>query len=158
MFVKNGISPVTRRVLPLVLMIVVCQGWGCTLKLISDYDDVTDKSVTELQKKVETFLVRMEAAAGTSEGEVGSNKAFYDETKIALSSLRLRAEAIPNNKLTAEQISGLQDNIEVLRKLHESAGHGGLTKILVEAPRTAFNTQFKAILTLELAKKRGKSE
>ena len=128
---------------------------GCSITLISNYDEVTDKSATELQKKVEHFLLTMQAAHGTSAGEYANNKAFYDESTVALSAMRLRAGAIPHNERTVEQIGEIEKNIDRLRQLHEQRGPAGLTKTLVDPIRTLINTQFKAILTLEIAKKRG---
>ncbi len=136
--------------LPFALMIA-----ACTVKLISDYDEALDRAASDLQIKVEAFLVKMQASAGTPDGEYAKNSTFYDEVKVALSAMRLRAEATPKNELTVEQIGLLEKNLENLRQLHESAGPAGLSKTVVATTRTLLNTQFKAILTLELAKKRG---
>ncbi len=137
----------------LLFILIVC---GCSIKLISDYDEVIDKSVTELQKKVETFLLKMEAASGTSEGEYINNKSFYNEAKVEMTAIRLRAEAISENKITVQHITEIEKNIESLRLLHEMRGQRGLTKDLTDPIRVIINTQFKAILTLEFAKRRGK--
>lgn len=107
-----------------------------------------------LQQDVETFLVKMEDAAGTTAGGYAYNKAFYRQTQVALSSMRVGTEAIPKNELTVEQINEIEKNIEHLRLLHEKRGNAGLTKTLVDPIRTAINTDFTMILTLELAKKR----
>lgn len=129
---------------------------GCSVKLISDYDEITDKSVTELQKKVETFLIKMEGSAGSSEGEYINSRSFYNEARVEISAMRLRAEAIPENKITVQHINEIEKNIENLRLLHEKRGQKGLTKDLTEPVRAIINIQFKAMLTLEFAKKRGK--
>ncbi len=50
----------------------------------------------------------------------------------------------------------IEKNIENLRLLHEKRGQKGLTKDLTEPVRAIINIQFKAMLTLEFAKKRGK--
>ncbi|MFQ5656342.1 MAG: hypothetical protein ACE5G5_02280 [Candidatus Methylomirabilales bacterium] len=139
----------------LVMAILTVAIGGCQVRLISDYDAVIDRSATELQKKVETFLVKMEGAAGTSAGEYANNKAFYDETVVALSAMRVRAAAMPKNELTVESIDLIKENIENLRKLHKRRGERGLSKTVIDPVRTAMNTQFTAILKLELAKKRG---
>lgn len=128
---------------------------GCTVKFISDYDEVTDKSATALHKKVETFLIKMEHTAGTSAGEYVNNKDFYDETQVALRAMRIRAKAIPKNQLTVEHIDLLEKNVDELRNLHERRGRRGLPKTLVDPIRTAIGAQFTAIIKLELAKKRG---
>ncbi|MBI5179940.1 MAG: hypothetical protein HZA05_00895 [Nitrospirae bacterium] len=129
---------------------------GCSVKLISDYDEVIDKSVTELQKKVEAFLIKMEGSAGSSEGEYINNRSFYNEANVEMSAIRLRAEAIPENKITVQHINEIEKNFENLRLLHEKRGQKGLTKDLTDPIKVILNIQFKAILTLEFAKKRGK--
>ncbi|MFQ5847954.1 MAG: hypothetical protein ACE5IQ_09860 [Candidatus Methylomirabilales bacterium] len=128
---------------------------GCSVKFISDYDEVTDKSATALHKNVERFLLKMEATAGSSAGTYRKNKTFYDEAKVALSSMRMRAKAIPNNRLTVQHIELLEKNIDALRTLHEKRGPKGLAKPLVDPVRDALDAQFTAIIKLELAKKRG---
>lgn len=137
---------------PLFFIIVV----GCSVRLISDYDEVIDKSVTELQKKTEGFLIKMENAAGTSEGEYINNRSFYNESKVEITAIRLRAEAIPENKITVQHIAEIEKNFENLRLLHEKRGQKGLAKDLTEPIRAIINIQFKAMLALEFAKKRGK--
>ena len=152
----NRRDPRLRFLFPFMVVIILPLALvGCSVKFISDYDEVTDRSVIELQKRVETFLVKMEGVAGTSAGEYANNRAFYDETKVALSGMRVRAAAIPKNELTMQAVALIEENIENLRQLHERRGEKGLSKLLVEPIRTALNTQFTAIMKLELAKKRG---
>jgi hypothetical protein len=146
------LSPFFGFVMVAILTVVMS---ACSVRFISDYDETTDRSVTELQRKVETFLVKMENTAGTSEGEYVNNKAFYDDVKVALSAMRVRAAAMPKNELTVQSIDLIEENIENLRQLHERRGEKGLSKALVEPIRTAINAQFTAILKLEFAKKRG---
>ena len=38
---------------------------GCTVKLVSSYDEATDRAVTRLQRKVETFLVDLGSEQGS---------------------------------------------------------------------------------------------
>jgi hypothetical protein len=131
---------------------------GCTVKLIADYDEIIDKTATDLQGKIETFLTRMERTAGTSEGEYDNNTAFYDEIKGVLSSMKVRARAIPKNELTVQHIELIEENIENLRKLHEKQKEKGLTKTYIDPARTALNTQFTALITLQNALKRGEEK
>ncbi len=152
---------VTRRHVRFVvslLSILALAQLGCSIKLISDYDEATDKSATALHKKVDKFLIKMEREAGTPEGTYAKNTEFYDEIKIDLSSMRVRAKAIPKNQLTIEHIDLIEENIEKLRELHEKRGEKGLAKALVDPIRAAMDAQFTAIIRLELAKKRGDSE
>ncbi len=136
-------------ILPVVLAFATT---GCSIKLISDYDEATDKAVTQLQRKVDGFLVDMQRKAGTPEAEYAKHAQFYDEARVDIDAIRVRAQAIPKNDITVEQIKIVQDSFDKLEQLHK-LGFSSPEEI---APlRSAFDTSFTAILKLELAKKRG---
>lgn len=126
---------------------------GCTVKLIGDYDEATDKGATALHRKVETFLTKLERTAGTpagAHGALGMN--FYPEAMVDTRALMIRARAIPQNEITVEMLDLVAKNLGLLEELHK-AGIGAPEQV---APlRAAFDAQFTAILRLELAKKRG---
>ena len=90
--------------------------------------------------------------AGLPECAYDNHKKFYQDSKVTISAIEVRAKAIPKNTITIEQIGLLKDSLDKLEKLHKlgcfSAGQ-------VENLRNSFNTSFTAILKLELAKKRG---
>ena len=144
-----------RFLLPLTLILLITLISGCSIKLISDYDQLIDQYATELQSEIETFLIKMERLAGTVEGSYGESTGFYDQIQGTLTTLLLRAETVAGDQTVAEQIVLLQKNLENLRQLHEGQGEKGLTKELTGPMRVAFNTQFKAIVKLQNALKRG---
>lgn len=125
---------------------------GCYIKLISNYDETTDKTVTALQKKTEAHLVALETVEGLPECKYEKHKQFYDEAKVDVSAISVRAAAIPKNEITTEQTVLLSSSLESLEKLHKIAC---LTKDQIKPLRTSFNSSFTAILKLELAKRRG---
>jgi len=125
---------------------------GCTIKLISSYDEKTDIAVTDLHKKVETFFLTLESQEGLPECTFENHTEFYKDAKISVSAIEVRARAIPDNDITVKQIVLLKENIEMLEQLHKL---GCLTKEQIEPLRINFNSGFTAILKLELAKKRG---
>jgi hypothetical protein len=125
---------------------------GCSIKLISSYDETTDKTVTALQKKTEAHLVALEAVEGLPECKYEKHKQFYDEAKVEVSAIAVRAAAIPKNEITTDQANLLSGSLESLEKLHKIAC---LTKDQIKPLRTQFNSSFTAILKLELAKRRG---
>jgi hypothetical protein len=125
---------------------------GCTVKLISSYDEKTDIAVTDLQKKVETFFLTLESQEGLPECTYKHHAEFYREAKVSVSAIDVRVRAIPDNEFTIQQIELLKENIEMLEQLHKL---GCLTKEQIEPLRINFNSGFTAILKLELAKKRG---
>ncbi len=136
---------------------------GCQVQFISDYDEQTDHAATALQQKIEDFLLRMQAASESDLPEARAlrpfeaNQDFYREVEVDLSSMRLRAEAIPQNNLTIEQIGLLEQSMQSMRQLHIEAGDRGLRRVVVIPLRTGINTQLGAIIKLELAKKRGEA-
>ncbi|HSW14640.1 MAG TPA: hypothetical protein VLI06_17480 [Solimonas sp.] len=144
------------RVLSALLALCVLSGCA-SVKFIADYDEQIDTGTTALQKDFETFLVKLESSAKSDDGKVegyGSNKPFYSAAKVSISGLRLRADAVERNSLTVRMFDKLRKNLDRMEKMHSSTE--GLTpREIRESLRGAFNAQFTAILTLELAKKRG---
>lgn len=136
------------------LMITALSGCS-TIKLVGDYDEQIDKGVTQLQKDVEIFLVKLEASAKKPADKVESydkSKKFYENAKVALSGLRVRADAMERNSITVRMLDRLSDSITRLEGMHRD----GLAKAEIDQSiRGALNSQFTAILTFELAKKRG---
>ena len=141
---------------------------ACTVQLISPYDEQTDKSVTALQRKVETFFVKLEGLQVSPECRYNNNKTFYEESKVDISAIQVRAVAIPKNDVTSEQIQLLSKSLDALEKIHsgklatkgdaKTKGNGCMDPAELAADRQAFNSSFTAILKLEIAKKRGESK
>ena len=139
---------------PLLLCLAVAVLAGCaTIKLVGDYDEQIDKGVTALQKDLEAFLVKLESVPGAKVDGYEKNKAFYGEAKVAISSLRVRADATERNSLTVQMLDRLQNNVSRFESDHSSKE--GIDKRELPIYRGGFNSQFTAILTFELAKKRG---
>jgi hypothetical protein len=140
------------RLVSIIIVFYIFVVTGCTVKLISSYDEKTDEAVTDLHKKVETFFLSIESQEGLPECTYENHTAFYQEVKVSVSAIELRARAIPDNDITIEQVVLLKENIELLEQLHKL---GCLSKEQVKPLRINFNSGFTAILKLELAKKRG---
>ena len=137
------------------LLIAFAVGGCSTIKLVGDYDEQIDKGATQFQKDVETFLVKLEATAEKPADKVESydkNKKFYEDSKVALSGLRVRADSMERNSITVKMLDRLSSSISRLEGMHRE----GLAKAEIDQSiRGALNSQFTAILTFELAKKRG---
>ncbi len=147
-------AAVRMYLVPIMVSLLVLVMTGCaSIKLIADYDEQTDVAVTQFQRKMETFLFALERNMGENEASYGSNAKFYDEVRVDLSAIRVRAAAIPQNDISMQQLSLLADNINNLEKLHKL----GLGVNDIPPVRNAFNVVCTAILKLEIAKKRGKS-
>lgn len=125
---------------------------GCSaVKLAGDYDEQTDRGVTALQRSTESFLVKLESVEGDMVEPYAQNKSFYGQTKVTISSLRIRADAMERNSLTVRMLDRLQRNFDAFAADHKE----GINKQELPLYRGGFNSQFTAILTFELAKKRG---
>jgi len=127
---------------------------GCaSVKLIAEYDEQTDVAVTQIQRKVEQFLVFQERNIGKDEASYARNTEFYDEVRVDLSAMRVRAAAIPDNDITIQLLALLSENVGNLEKIHKL----GISANDIPPIRTALNASCTSILKLELAKRRGKS-
>ncbi|SEH88270.1 hypothetical protein SAMN05660691_01931 [Rheinheimera pacifica] len=125
---------------------------GCTVKLISSYDEKTDNAVTALQKDVTLFFITVQSQAGLPECNYSNHIGFYQQAKVDLSAIAVRSKAIAANEITVEQVELLQDSLTALEQLHQL---GCFTPSQVDNLRTSFDSSITAILKLELAKKRG---
>lgn len=129
---------------------------GCsTFKLVGEYDPQIDQGTTALQREFETFLVMLEASAAEPGDRVVAYtelRPFYAESRVGISGLRLRADAIERNSLTVQAFDKLAVNLARFEEMHRE----GITRAEIERLiRPGFNAQFTAILTFELAKRRG---
>ncbi len=141
-----------RRLLAICLCIIILglTVSGCSIRLIADYDQKIDDGVTALQKKTEAFLIKLERTCQKPEGEYSNHTSFYDEAKVELSALRVRADAIALNELTSVELKDLKDSFEKMEEQHKL----GFTPIVVAETRKILNSHFTAILKLEVGKKR----
>jgi hypothetical protein len=122
------------------------------VELISRYDELTDKTVNEMQQKTSSFLEKMKDEIGTDGANYKNHKTFYLETKVCLNTLLIRANAVEKNDITIQHITLLRQNIDALESLHKI----GFTSLdqLIPIDR-AFNRSYTAIIKLQLAKKQG---
>ena len=129
---------------------------GCTVTLVSRYDEQTDVNITALQKKFEAYFLKIEGAA-FPDCSFPANRDFYDDVSVQLSSTRVRANAIPNNDITLAQLDALSQAISALEKAQKmrDSKSSCLPPEIIKTDRTLFNSIFTAILKFELAKKRG---
>lgn len=136
----------------LVALLALLLGAGCQITLISSYDEQIDHSATELQKRLDGFLTSLARNAGTPAAAYDANATFYDDYAVELRALRVRAASQPQNTITMKQVDLMLDSLENLRTLHQA---GAVTPDAITTIRDLFAQSWEAILTLELAKKRG---
>lgn len=138
------------------ISLVVLLLTGCTsVRLISDYDEITDKKVTEIQEKFAQHFVKLERVIGTKDAEFDNFIQFYDEAKSQLSTLRVRANAIDKNDIVIKQLDFLDKNISDLESLHKI----GFKKTSEIIPlKKAFDLSFTAIIKFQMSLKRGEKK
>lgn len=143
------VSPARLTMLSLfILLLSACSG----IRLISEYDDITDKKVTELQDKFAKHFVTLERIIGTPEAAYENFIPFYDDVKSEMRTLTIRANAIDKNDIVIKQLKFLDQNIADLEALHKL----GFSKTSEIIPiRNAFESAFTSIIKLQMALKRG---
>lgn len=140
--------------LSMFISILVFSVSACSrVEFISHYDEATDIAVTALQRKTETHFVMLDSIQESPECKYVSNKQFYNEAKVDVSAIIVRASAIPKNNKTIKQTELLSRSLDNLSKLHKISC---LSKSQIDVLRTQFNVIFTAILKLEFAKRRGR--
>jgi hypothetical protein len=129
------------------------------MQMVSKYDDQTDANVTVLQKKLDTFFVNLKNES-YPDCSYSKNKSFYDDVKVQLSGIQVRANAIPNNNITIQELDALSKGISGLEKNQKLKDNDNacLNPAIIDADQTMFNSMFTAILKLEIAKKRGEAK
>jgi hypothetical protein len=124
-----------------------------SIHLISEYDEVTDKSITALQEKVSSFFVELSENLGIEKANYTHYQSFYREVKIKLTTLQIRADAMEKNEIVQQQLRVLKQLMTELETMHKT---GFPNQAALDLSEQACNRAFTAILKLQLALKRGK--
>ncbi len=155
------------------LMALIAMSACQSVRLISDYDEYTDKAVSELQNNVEKHLTKMEKLAVGFDGnpvhpdcDYSKNQEFYVDSLASARTLKTRNEIRPKNDITVQQLERLLSNLNLLETLHQgSPGEGEhpnpdhcLSFANTTLSRASMDQMFSAILKLEDAKKRGETK
>jgi len=148
-----------HRLLPalaLVALAVLAAG-GCTVRLISDYDETIDRSASQLQKEMDAFLTDMEN--GRDESVMyGVNRGFYPYYATEVRAVLVRAQAHPKNEQSVAQYELMLDSLQELETAHRgeegAEDEGTLPVEAIPVFRDLFNQAWSAIIRLEVAKKR----
>lgn len=135
------------------LVMLILSLFSCTsIRLISAYDEITDKAVTVFQEKVSRFFVKLDRNIGTDKAAYPQNQSFYDDARVDLNTLQIRTNAIDNNKLVQDQVTSLTQMINDLEKLHRL---GFSSREELVPIQNAFNSAFTALTKLQMGLKRG---
>jgi hypothetical protein len=139
----------------LLLIVLIAAMQGCSsIRLISDYDETTDKLTTEIQQKISEVFVKIERNIGTTKAEYSNFTDQYDDIRVLVNTLEVRANSIDKNKIVQDQVKEIISMLDNLEKLHKLKFNDvrELTSL-----KDGFNRAFSAIIKLQTGLKRGKS-
>ena len=138
-----------------------------TLRLISDYDESTDKALTALQKSADDFVTKLIATAPSDANAFDKHTKFYEDTDQQLRQLEFRVSSITKNSQTMNLVSNVRAAVlgegkctaegTSLRDLHciPESREMGPSKVSLQISQKNVNQTIGAALALELAKKQG---
>lgn len=125
---------------------------GCRVKLAGDYDQVVDKTVTELQQSTSSFFSKIKSSTD-SERAYANNKQFYADSKAVVSVLIQRSKIIEKEvekkPLTKnfESLMELYNDLEMEHKNNPSKIYFvGVEGSSSEGAKGAFDQAFRAIV------------
>lgn len=125
-------------VMALVALLAAC------ISLVGRYDEITDRAVTDLQKRTASFLVKLRSSSGAG-AAYEANRKFYEDAQGEVSALILRAEIIEqglNYAPLTKNFGALQKQYETLAELHKTAPPPQAFR----SAEAAFEQSFRAIL------------
>jgi hypothetical protein len=156
------VSPAPRslRFVGAIVALVVACTLGlasCTVRLISDYDEVTVQKTNELQERCESLFVSLQEAAAT--GDIAddlypAHAQQYEDIEVALRILESRAAVVKKGEITEQQVELLRKSIKEMQDAHRLRSNNvadpkGLSEIAVQAARDTLAQQFHSILVLQ---------
>jgi hypothetical protein len=104
------------------------------IELVSKYDNQTDESASAMQKEISAFLVKLDTATTPAEASFVANQEFYRKQAVNINAMQLRAQNIPKNSITIEQLQLVEENLALLAFLHKNCVTNGA---LSDAQKTA---------------------
>lgn len=123
------------------------------VRMMANYDALIDSGATQIQKKIDTFLIAQERTRGTPEASYANSLSWYESLGVDMDLLRDRARLQNKNEDTVVMIDKLEQNLELLKRIHQHYPEG-IPQSEIPTLRTGFDVPCQAIIKLELAKKR----
>jgi hypothetical protein len=145
-----------RRSNPILVVLASLSLTAC-VTLMAPYDDKIDEMATSLQRKVSTEIETLSGAEKPA-CLYPNHAAFYDEARVDVSALALRANAHEMNRQTIAQIEDLRGALDSWEGLHKlaTARERCMQPAEFSPLQRGFDQITGAIVKLEIAKKRGK--
>ncbi|MFZ9262246.1 MAG: hypothetical protein ACO3AW_02560 [Chitinophagaceae bacterium] len=120
------------------------------IKLIQDYDAVSNNKINLLHDKTTKFFVKIQRTVGLPENKYEKHIDFYDDVKSDVHVLQTRTKAIDKSNITHKQLTSLLTQINTLEKLHQLGFKSNKEIIIIQS---AIDESFTAILKLQIALK-----
>ena len=120
------------------------------IKLIQDYDAVSNNKINLLHDKTTKFFVKIQRTVGLPENKYEKHIDFYDDVKSDVHVLQTRTKAIDKSNITQKQLTLLLTQINTLEKLHQLGFKSNKEIIIIQS---AIDESFTAILKLQIALK-----
>lgn len=120
------------------------------IKLIQDYDAVSNNKINLLHDKTTKFFVKIQRTVGLPENKYEKHIDFYDDVKSDIHILETRTKAIEKSQIVQKQINALDIQIQSLEQLHKK---GFTSKEEIELIQSAFDQTIASMLKLQVALK-----
>jgi hypothetical protein len=139
--------PIRKPFIMLCLMLAALT--GCRVNMIGPYDAVTDQSIQKIQTDVFTVFARLERNISDqlpADNDYKQFKPAYEHLAGELETLKFRCGHLPKYQVVLEQVVLLAGSVKTLEALHKT---GISNTTLLQPVKSAFDEQFKYILTLQ---------
>ena len=130
---------------------ISCSG----IRLIQDYDSISDNRINSLQEKTAKFFIKIDRQFGKPDLNYDNFISFYDDSKADINVLLVRNRALYKTSITQQQLESLLIQFNSLELLHKK---GLNSKEEINIIKSAIENSFTAILQFQLSlKKRSNS-
>jgi hypothetical protein len=144
--------PFRSRIGRLLFVVATILLQQCTsVRLIQEYDEITDTKVTEMQEDVAAFFVKMDRAIGTPDTAYEKSIPFYDAVKTQLDVLTVRAKATPKSDVMQNALASLSSTFDKLEQYHRTQGFSNKEELV--PLKSAFDNSFAALIQFNTALK-----
>ena len=134
------------RLIFLSFLFFSCSG----IRLIQEYDSISDNKINSLQEKTSRFFVKAERQIDQSQFTYDSYINFYDDVKTDINVLLVRSRAIQKTDIIQKQLNSLLIQINTLEELHKKKIK---TKEELDPIKNAIESSYTAIIQFQLALK-----
>ena len=120
------------------------------VRLIQEYDSVSDNKINALQERTSKFFVKADRQFGLPEFSYQKQVDFYDDIQTDINVLLVRSRAIQKTRISQEQLNSLLIQFKSLEELHKK---GFKTREELYIIQSALENSFTAILQLQMSLK-----